>query len=92
MEWDGMECIEIGMKQDRDWNRPLSVFNQVQVRGMSWPLVQQSLSSVHRAWQRQAEILRTATSSRDDKKSDFPFPILTSCLQSVIAPKRIDRF
>ena len=26
------------------------------------------------------------------KKSDFPIPILTSCLQSVIAPKRIERF
>ena len=26
------------------------------------------------------------------KMSDFPIPILTSCLQSVIAPKRIDQF
>ena len=26
------------------------------------------------------------------KKTAFPIPILTSCLQSVIAPKRIDRF
>ena len=31
MEWDGMECIEIGMKQNRNWNRPPSVSNQEQV-------------------------------------------------------------
>ena len=35
---------------------------------------------------------RTAFFVRHLKKSDFPIPILTSCLQSVIAPKRIDRF
>ena len=35
---------------------------------------------------------RTAFFVRRLKKSDFPIPILTSCLWSVIAPKRIDRF
>ena len=35
---------------------------------------------------------RTAFFVRRLKKSDFPIPVLTSCLQSVIAPKRIDRF
>ena len=35
---------------------------------------------------------RTAFFVRHLKKSDFPIPILISCLQSVIAPKRIDHF
>ena len=26
IEWDGMECIEKGMKQNQKWNRPSSVF------------------------------------------------------------------
>ena len=35
---------------------------------------------------------RTEFFVRRLQKSDFPIPILISCLQSVIAPKRIDRF
>ena len=44
IKWDGIECIEIGMKLNQKWNRPSSVFKQVQVRGVPWPLVQQSLA------------------------------------------------
>ena len=38
IEWDGIECIEIGMKLNQKWNRSSSVFKQVQVRGVPWPL------------------------------------------------------
>ena len=44
---------------------------------------------------RKSEVMglkRTAFFVRRLKKCDFPIPILTTCLQSVIAPKRIDRF
>ena len=39
IEWDGMECIEIGMKLNQKWNRLSSVFKQVQVRGVPLRLV-----------------------------------------------------
>ena len=44
IEWDGMKCIKIGIKLNQNWNRPSSIFIQLQVRGVPWPLVQQSLA------------------------------------------------
>ena len=46
-------------------------------------------------WSRKSRVMgskRTAFFVRRLKKLDFPIPILTNCLQSVIAPKRINRF
>ena len=78
MEWDGMECIEIGMKYNQNWNRPSSVFNQVQVRGVLWPLVQQSLAiGLGKGKQK---FLGQQHPQKMIKKYDFPIPILISCL------------
>ena len=46
-------------------------------------------------WPRKSRVMglkRTAFFVRRLKKFDFPIPILTTCLQSVLAPKRNDRF
>ena len=57
---------------------------------MPWPLVQQSLAiGLDKG---KLKFSRLQYPQKMIKKSDFPIPILTSCLQSVIAPKRIDRF
>ena len=44
IEWDGMKCIKIAIKFNQKWNRPSSIFIQLQVRGVPWPLVEQSLA------------------------------------------------
>ena len=46
-------------------------------------------------WSRKSRVMglkRMRFFVRHLKKFDFPIPILTTCLQSVIAPKRINRF
>ena len=85
-----MECIKIGMKLNQKWNRPSLIFKQVQVRGVPWPLVQQSLAiGLEKG---KLKFSGQQHPQKIIKKSDFPISILTSCLQSVIAPKRIERF